>query len=202
MKRLSIKALLGGIVLTSALVSCGQNGSAPDLGGLPPLATGITVRFDAAPANTYLTLSTEGGEVVYQKAVSEGAMSFAPDLNDWRSLSSRAAPIKLNTGVTTEPLLFLKWGMFQDKNTNGKPDEGEWLDRMTHDRVAYAEKAVKVEFDTETPAMHHVWTLNQGWTRAEHYVYRPLGSSTFQRLSRSTAAWDFWLHTATPVTSM
>ena len=65
-----------------------------------------------------------------------------------------------------------------------------------------AEKAVKVEFDTETPAMHHVWTLNQGWTRAEHYVYCPLGSSTFQRLSRSTAAWDFWLHTATPVTSM
>ena len=61
----------------------------PDLGGLPPLATGITVRFDAAPADTYLTLSTEGGEVVYQKAVGEGARSFTPDLNDWRNLSGR-----------------------------------------------------------------------------------------------------------------
>ncbi len=151
MKRLSMKALLGGVLLTSALVSCGQGSPAPDLGGLPPLATGITVRFDAAPADTYLTLSTEGGEVVYQKAVGEGARSFTPDLNDWRNLSSRAAPIKLSSGVTTEALLFLKWGMFQDKNKSGKPDDGEWLDRMTHDRVAYAEKAVKVEFDTETP---------------------------------------------------
>lgn len=202
MKRLSMKALLGGAVLTSALVSCGQNSSAPDLGGLPPLATGITVRFDAAPADTYLTLSTEGGEVVYQKAVGEGARSFTPDLNDWRNLSSRAAPIKLSSGVTTEALLFLKWGMFQDRNKSGKPDDGEWLDRMTHDRVAYAEKAVKVEFDTEAPPMHHLWTLNQGWSRAEHYVYRPLGSGTFQRLSRSTALWDFWLHPATPLTSM
>lgn len=202
MKKFPMQALLGGVLVTSALVSCAQQGAGPDLGGLPPLPSGITVRFDAAPANTYLTLSTEGGEVVYQKAVNEGAMSFTPDLNDWRSLSSRAAAIKLNTGVTTEPLLFLKWGMFQDKNKSGKPDEGEWLDRMTHDRVAYAEKAFRVEFDTETPPMHHVWALSQGWSRAEHYVYRPLGSSTFQRLSRSTAAWDFWLHPATPVTSM
>ena len=114
MKRLSMKALLGGVLLTSALVSCGQGSPAPDLGGLPPLATGITVRFDAAPADTYLTLSTEGGEVVYQKAVGEGARSFAPDLNDWRNLSSRAAPIKLSSGVTTEALLFLKRVRFQE----------------------------------------------------------------------------------------
>lgn len=205
MKRLSMKALLGGVVLTSALVSCGQNGSAPDLGGLPPLPSGITVRFDAAPANTYLTLSTDedaASKVVYVRAVPTGATSYTPDLNDWKALSKDAQPLSLPGGQTTPAVLFLKWGMFQDKNSNGKPDDGEWLDRMTHDRVAYAEKAFQAEFDSPGN-MRQSWTIAAGWSRAEHYVYAPREDKyDYRRLSRSTAAWDFWLHTATPVTSM
>ena len=199
--------LLALTVLGSALMSCGQQANTPNLGGLPPLDTGITVRFDAAPDNTYLTLSTDedaASKVVYQKAVPTGARDFKPDLNDWKALSKDAVALTLPGGQTTPAVLFLKWGMFQDKNSNGKPDAGEWLNRMTHDRVTYADKAFQAEFDGPE-GMHQSWSIQSGWSRAEHYVYAPLegnGKYDFRRFSRSTPAWDFTLHVETPLSSM
>lgn len=199
---MKLYALLTFVALGAALSSCASNSPGPDLGGLPTLPSGIVVRFGPAPAKTYLTLQTEGGEVVYQKAVTEGATSFKPDLNDWKALSSRAEAVALPSGFNTEPLLFLKWGMFADVNSNGKPDEGEWLDRMTHDRVVYAEKALNTEFETEVPPVRQQWNFAAGWSRAAHYVYAPLSGTKFQRELRTNALWDFWLHPTTPITSM
>ena len=197
--------LLALTVLGAALMSCGQQANTPNLGGLPPLDTGITVRFDAAPDNTYLTLSTDedaASKVVYQKAVPTGARDFKPDLNDWKALSKDAVALTLPGGQTTPAVLFLKWGMFQDKNSNGKPDAGEWLNRMTHDRVTYADKAFQAEFDGPE-GMHQSWSIQSGWSRAEHYVYAPLeGKDDFRRFSRSTTFWEFTLHVETPLSSM
>ena len=192
-------------LLGAALVSCGQQKAAPDLGGLPPLDSGITVRFDAAPENTFLTLSTgedAASRVVYQRAVPAGARSFKPDLNDWKALLKNAAPITLPGGQTTPAVLFLKWGMYQDRNANGQPDAGEWLDRMTHDRVAYAEKAFQVEFDSPA-SVRQSWNIASGWSRAEHYVYAPLDDKyDYRRFSRSSPLWDFTLHVETPLSSL
>ena len=202
---MNLKSLSALVLLGAALVSCGQQSNTPNLGGLPPLDSGVTVRFAPAPENTFLTLSTgEGDEskVVYQRAVPAGARSFKPDLNDWKALSGRATSLTLPGGQTTPPVLFLEWGMYQDQNANGQPDEGEWLDRMTHDRVAYAEKGFQASFDT-SGNMHQVWNIAPGWSRAEHYVYAPLdGESDFVRFSRSTTLWDFTLHVQTPLSSM
>lgn len=195
------------LLLPLALILAGCGQSAPSgIVGPPPLPSGVTVKFAPAPAGSYLALLTdedEASEVVYQQRVDTGATSAAPNLNDWAKLSERAAALTLPGGETTKArLLFLKWGMWQDKNGNGEPDAGEWLDRMTHDRVVYASQDMQARFTTESPKMRQFWSFTQGWSRAEHYVYLPAGSDTYIRESKSTGYGVYELHEDTPITSM
>lgn len=194
--------LLGGALLASCASNSGDGSSRPQL------PSGISVRFPAAPANAYLSLLTDADESVYQLAVPAGSTSIAVDSSKWAAQSAKAKPIldflPENAGpagisVADVKANLLHWVMWQDKNTNGKRDTGETLDLMTHDRVAYASQAVEVKFST--PNMTQVWKLNEGWSRAEHYVYLPKGSSTYQRTLSSAGLQRYDLHVSTPVTS-
>ena len=97
MKRVTAAALLA-----LGLSACGQGTSGESLPGLPPLPTGVEVRFPAAPANTYLSLTTDAGESVYQMPVSVGQTSAAPNPLQWHAASERAvaAETLVPQGVT------------------------------------------------------------------------------------------------------
>lgn len=207
MKRVTAAALLV-LGLALGLSACGQ-GTGASQPGLPPLPTGVEVRFPAAPANTYLSLMTDAGESVYQIPVPQGQTSVAPDPSRWRAASERAvaAETLVPQGVTASlspsgvKALLLHWVMWQDKNSDGKQGEGEALDLMTHDRVAYASAALRVTFQTASPDMTQVWALREGWSRAEHEVYLPLDSKTYRRSLRSAEVQRYTLHVTTPITS-
>ncbi|MFC6592220.1 hypothetical protein ACFP81_09575 [Deinococcus lacus] len=72
---------------------------------------------------------------------------------------------------------------------------------MTHDRLVYAEQALELQATTQTPPMQQHWKLRAGWSRAEHYVYLPLGSEQYRRLFQSHDRQVYTLHIPTPVTS-
>lgn len=195
--------LLGGILLAS----CSQS-NAGDGSSRPPLPTGISVRFPAAPANAYLSLLTEGGESVYQLPVPAGQTSIAVDSTKWAAQSANALPIldflpgnASAAGVNAEGIKanLLHWVMWQDKNTNGTRDDSETLDLMSHDRVVYASQDAELKFST--PNMNQVWNFKQGWSRAEHYVYLPNGSNIYERRLSTAALQRYDLHVATPITS-
>ncbi|GGS11410.1 hypothetical protein [Deinococcus sedimenti] len=198
------------ILLGAALTACGAPSSPADpTGGRPPLPSGVEVRFPAAPANAYLSLVTAQGESVYQVAVPVGKTATDVDPLKWMTQSARAVDattlIPAGASVTVQPVnakvLLLEWLMWQDRNANGTLDVGEALPLMTHDRVAYASGPVTAEFTTVTPNMRQRWMLAQGWSRAEHYVYLPLGSATYQRSLSTATIQRYTLHEPTPLTS-
>lgn len=205
MKRL----LTASALLALGLSACGQGSADTSVSGLPPLPTGVEVRFPAAPAGAYLSLMTDSGESVYQVPVTAGQTSVAPNPLQWRAASEQAvaAETLVPQGVTASlspsgvKALLLHWVMWQDKNSSGMLDSGETLDLMTHDRVAYASAAVRVTFQTTSPDMTQVWALREGWSRAEHEVYLPLGSKTYRRSLRSAEVQQYTLHVPTPLTS-
>ncbi|RJF72555.1 hypothetical protein D3875_14395 [Deinococcus cavernae] len=202
MKRF-VPLLLGALLLGACSQSPGGTGS-----GRPELSSGIEVRFPAAPSSAYLSLLTGSGESVYQVAVPAGATSVAVDGSKWGAQAANAESIleflpaeALNVSVNAAGIKanFLHWVMWQDKNSDGKLTAGEALDLMTHDRVAYVSQDAEVKFST--PSMNQVWKLKQGWSRAEHYVYLPTGSATYQRRLESSGVQRYELHLPTPVTS-
>ncbi|MFN4250911.1 hypothetical protein [Deinococcus sp.] len=194
-------------LLGAALTACGASSS--PTGGRPPLPSGVEVRFPAAPAGAYLSLVTDGGESVYQLAVPTGKTAVDVDPLKWINQTDRAVDaatlIPAGASVTVAPaaakVLLLEWTMWQDRNANGTLDVGETLPLMTHDRVAYASAAVTADFRTPVPDMRQRWNLAQGWTRAEHYVYLPDGSRTYQRSLETAGLQRYTLHEPTPVTS-
>lgn len=201
---------LGGLALLLASCSAG-NADAPD-GGRPPLPTGVEVRFPAAPANTYLSLLTEEGTSVYQRSVGAGVTGIEVDPAGWKAEEKNAQDVTLllpagivegsvNADIGDARARFLHWLMWQDKNTNGTRDDGETLNLMTHDRVAYASQAFTVSFRTTTPDMQQTWKLNAGWSRAAHYVYLPEGARTYLRSLESDPVQRYTLHVETPITS-
>jgi len=209
MKRMNLLALSGlGLLLASC--SAG-NADAPD-GGRPPLPTGVEVRFPAAPANTYLSLLTEEGASVYQRSVTAGLTRVEVDPDGWKAEEKNAQDVTLlllagivegsvKANIGDARARFLHWSMWQDRNTNGTRDEGETLNLMTHDRVAYASQPFTVSFKTAAPNMQQTWKLNGGWSRAEHYVYLPEGSQTYIRSLESNPVQRYTLHVETPITS-
>lgn len=197
------------LLLGLALTACGA-ASPGGTGGRPPLPTGVEVRHPAAPAGTYLNLVTEAGESVYQKAVSTGATRTEVDPAAWQGKATLAQAVEgwIPAGATDVKVsapgtgvVFLRWLMWQDKDSDGQRDEGETLDLMTHDRVVYAEKAVTVDFKTAAPDMVQHWQFAQGWSRAEHYVYLPLNSTAYRRSLETQGLGRYELHVPTPVTS-
>lgn len=184
------------------LAACGQSAVGS---GRPELSSGIEVRFPAAPTGTYLSLLTEGGESVYQVPVAAGKTSLSVDGSKWAAQSAKALPlldflpVAGITGLDGIKANFLHWMMWQDKNSDGKMNDGEALDLMTHDRVVYVSQPAEVKFSS--PNMNQVWKFTQGWSRAEHYVYLPKGSSTYQRSLTSSGLQRYELHVTTPVTS-
>lgn len=193
------------------LAACGAAPSAPD-GGRPPLPTGVEVRFPAAPAGSYLSLVTAQGENVYEVPVPAGTTVLAVNPARWAGASVRAQELStllpagmvagsLTPGAPAAKVTLLEWLMWRDHNTNGARDEGEVLPLMSHDRVAYSTEAVEVGFRSAAPEMHQRWTFKAGWSRAEHYVYLPLSSTTYQRSLSSAATERYTLHEPTPVTS-
>lgn len=209
MKRLNLIALAG---LGLLLASCGASPSAAPDGGRPPLPTGVEVRFPAAPTNAYLSLLTEDGKSVYQLSVPAGATSIEVDPARWQAEAKNAQDVTLllPAGIVDGSLKgsigdamarFLRWAMWQDSNANGIRDDGETLDLMTHDRVAYASQPFTAIFRTTTPDMQQTWKLSGGWSRAEHYVYLPGGSKTYIRSLESAGVQRYTLHVDTPITS-
>ncbi|CAM3699794.1 hypothetical protein [Deinococcus frigens] len=209
MKRLNL-TVLSGLGLLLAACSAG-NSAAPD-GGRPPLPTGVEVRFPAAPTNAYLSLLTEDGTGVYQVSVPAGATSAEVDPARWQAEEKNAQDVSLLLPAgTVEGSLkgsigdamarFLRWTMWQDKNANGIRDDGETLDLMTHDRVAYASQPFTAIFKTTPPDMQQSWKLAAGWSRAEHYVYLPRGSKTYIRSLETVKLQRYILHVETPITS-
>lgn len=197
------------LLLGLALTACGA-ASPGATGGRPPLPTGVEVRHPAAPSATYLNLVTEAGESVYQKAVSTGATRTEVDPAAWQGRANLAQAVEgwIPAGATDVKVsapgtgaVFLRWLMWQDKDSDGQRDEGETLDLMTHDRVVYAGKAVTVDFRTATPDMVQHWQFAQGWGRAEHYVYLPLNSTTYRRSLETQGLGRYELHVPTPITS-
>lgn len=209
MKRSLMTGLLG--LLPLGLIACGAATTGTPDGGRPPLPTGAEVRFPAAPANAYLTLLTEGGQSVYQISVGVGKTSAEVDPARWTATSAQAVAVEtlIPAGTTAAPtvsaagtkVLLLHWMMWRDANTNGTRDAGEELALLSHDRVAYASADVTVDFTTTTPNMHQTWTLKSGWSRAEHYVYLPRDTATYQRTLSSSSLNRTTLHLPTPVTS-
>ncbi|SMB96258.1 hypothetical protein [Deinococcus hopiensis] len=207
MKRAAILTVLG---LT--LTACAGGSAGSPTSNRPPLPTGVEVRYPAAPsgASVYLNLLTDGGESVYQKAVTAGSVKTEVDPVTWKAKSALAAPIEglipagaINAAVSKlgVPVLLLHWVMWQDRDGNGQRGEGETLDLMSHDRVAYASEAVSADFTTASPKMVQHWQFAQGWGRAEHNVYLPLGDVTYRRTLESSVLQRYELHVATPVTS-
>lgn len=200
-----MKPLLLLTVGAVLLASC----SAANSGGeRPPLESGIEVRFPAAPTGAYLSLLTEGGESVYQVPVEAGKTSVSVDGTKWTAQSANAQPLPNfrpadagPAGVSADGIKanFLHWVMWQDRNSDGKMNEGEALDLMTHDRVVYVSQNAEMKFST--PDTVQVWKFTQGWSRAEHYVYLPKGGSTYQRSLTSSGLQRYELHVPTPVTS-
>ncbi len=204
MKRLTLVPLLGAL----ALSACGSSGSPAGGSSRPDLPTGVEVRFPAAPVGALLSLQDDAGVSVYQLAVAQGKTSTDVDPTKWASQSANAQevnallPADYKGSVVSAvgaKVLLLHWVMWQDANQNGKQDAGEALDLMTHDRVAYASGAVKVELTTGN--IHQVWNFKAGWSRAAHYVYLPTGSDTYERRLESNALQRYELHVPTPVTS-
>lgn len=207
MKR-SIPLTLLGLLSLSA---CNSSAPAAPDGGRPPLPSGVEVRFPAAPANAYLNLLKEDGTSVYQIGVAAGKTVTEVDPGGLNTLIAEAKPVAawlpagvLGTPVVSAPaakLNFLHWIMWQDKNNDGVRQATEELPLMTHDRVAYASEPVTVSFQTATPDMKQTWTLAAGWSRAEHFVYLPRGTTTYLRSLESTTLGRYTLHVATPITS-
>lgn len=203
MKRPVLAALLGALTLSA----CASGGAdVPQGSERPNLPTGVEVRFPAAPANAYLSLQNDAGQSVYQIGVEQGKTSAAVDPDKWAAQSAAAKDLSTllpEASATIDPsgvkAVLLHWVMWQDANQNGKQDEGEALDLMTHDRVAYASAAVRVEVQGAT--MHELWKLKAGWSRAEHYVYLPKGKTVYERRFESNGLQRYELHLPTPVTS-
>ncbi|ACO47304.1 hypothetical protein DEDE109153_06820 [Deinococcus deserti] len=193
------------------LAACGAAPSAAD-GGRPTLLTGVKVRFPAAPADSFLSLVTAQGESVYQLPVPAGATALAVNPARWAGASARAQELStllpagmvagsLASGTSAGKVTLLEWLMWRDHNTNGARDAGEVLPLMSHDRVVYSTEATDVSFRSTAPEMQQRWTFKAGWSRAEHYVYLPLNSTTYQRSLSSTATERYTLHEPTPLTS-
>ena len=173
-------------------------------GGAPALPTGAEVRHPAAPTGNpvYLNLLSDGGESFYQVAVKAGDTSTAVNPAKWRGTA--LVPAGANSVSNCEPsaqVLLLRWAMWQDTNSNGTRDAGEDLPLMSHDRAAYADKAVTLSFLTAAPNMKQTWNFAAGWSRAAHYVYLPDDSSTYQRSLSSDPVQRYELHELTPITS-
>lgn len=208
MKRLNLIGLSG---LGLLLAACSASNSAPD-GGRPPLPTGVEVRFPAAPANAYLSLLTEDGRNVYQRAVPAGATATEVSPGGWKDEEKNAQDVALllpagivegsvTANVGDAKARLLRWVMWQDRNTNGTRDDGETLNLMTHDRVAYASQPFTLTFRTAAPNMRQTWQLKAGWSRAEHYVHLPQGTDTYLRSLESNPVQRYTLHVDTPITS-
>ncbi|MDV6375669.1 hypothetical protein [Deinococcus arenicola] len=209
MKELNLIAVAG---LGLLLASCSAGSPAAPDGGRPPLPTGVEVRFPAAPVGAYLTLLSDDNKSVYQLPVTAGATRAEVDPAQWQTrqqedLAQDVAVLLppdiveggLNAGDAR--VRFLRWAMWQDNNANGVRDAGETLNLMTHDRVAYNTQAFAGTFKTATPDMRQTWKLAGGWSRAEHYVYLPRGSTTYIRSLQSATLQRYTLHVETPITS-
>ena len=200
---LTLGPLTLGAVLLAACSAANPGGERP------PLPSGIEVRFPAAPANAFLSLLDESGKTVYQLAVPAGKTSIGVDAAGWATTTQEASATDPKTYAPQDALLhvssadlkivLLHWVMWQDKNTNGQLDSGEQLDLMTHDRVTYANQTGDVHFTAGN--MYQSWKFTQGWSRAEHYVYLPKNSATYQRSLTSSGLERYELHVSTPVTS-
>lgn len=201
--------LLAPLMAGGLLVSCSQSSPGGSGGSSrPELPTGIEVRFPAQSADSYLSLLNGAGENVYQVSVPAGKTSVEVDSSKWAAQSAGAQDVLKflpegagPAGLNAEgrKVNLLHWVMWQDRNSNGRLEEGEALDLMTHDRVAYASDDTEVKFST--PDMAQVWKLRKGWSRAEHYVYLPKGSTTYQRRLETAQVQRYELHVPTPVTS-
>ena len=205
--------LAAPLLLGALLSACGQSSNAAT-GGRPDLPTDSEVRHPAAPkgAPVFLNLLTDANESLYQVSVAADTTSTKVNplaLGDKyqgrtvpisAALPEDAADVKVSDSAAR--LLLLHWVMWQDKNSNGQLDGGESLPLLTHDRVVYADRAVNVTFQTLTPDMLQSWNFAAGWSRAEHFVYQPLGTQTFRRSLKTNGLNRFELHLPTPITSM
>lgn len=210
MKRLWWAGLPVTGLLMAGLSACSA-GQTSVGGGLPPLPSGAEVRHPAAPsgAPVYLNLLTDDGLSLYQAQVKAGTTVTPVEPLKWRGKEAGLTrpivdllPEGASISNTAAKVLLARWVAWQDKNENGTRDDGEALPLMTHDRCAYASAAVTASFQTLTPEMVQTWRLEGGWTRLEHYVYRPLDSGTYRRSLTSSSVEIFELHEPTPVTSM
>lgn len=203
-------AAVGLLGLLLGACSQGSSSTSPT-GGPPPIPSTAEVRHPPAPsgAPVFLNLLTDDGLSLYQVAVQAGSTVTAVEPLRWRGKEAGltrpiagVAPVGAAVSNVNVMALLARWVVWQDKNTNGTRDDFETLPLMTHDRYAYASAAVTASVQTLSPDMQQTWQLSSGWTRLEHYVYRPLDSQTYRRSLTSADTEIFELHEPTPVTSM
>ncbi|WP_161882170.1 hypothetical protein [Deinococcus alpinitundrae] len=205
---------LSSVALLASLLSACSAGTASPSGTRPELPTGAEVRHPAASSGSpvYLSLLSDSGESFYQTSVAAGQTVTTVDPSKWQGKEagktgevSALVPTdatNLKFSNTSAQVLLLHWAIWQDKNSNGKLEDGEDLALITHDRVVYAAEPVSVSFTTASPKMNQTWTFTKGWSRAEHFVYLPQDTDTYERSLETKLPQRYELHQPTPITSM
>ena len=213
---LLLSVLVPSILGVLALTACAGTPAADSGGNRPTARVTSLFEFPEIPggAKVYLQFQDSSGKSARQEELKPGETSKVLEIQNLGTPNpaNLAAPLSfkpVGATVTKEPtpssakIYGLALLIFVDKNASGGFDEGELL-FMTHDRVLYSTAAFTAAYSESVNAKTMTTTVSAevGWTRLEHFVYLPLGSSEYKRTLTSTGDRTFYLHKPTPETSM
>jgi len=199
-----------------ALTACASTPAAESGGNRPTPRVTSLFEFPQIPSGpkVYLDFLDSSGKVMRHEELKAGETSKVLEIQNLGTPAAAdlAAPLSFKpTGATvvqeTSPLSAKIYGLapiiYTDKNSSSGLDDGELL-FMTHDRVLYATAAFTAAYSEpiNSSTMTTKVSAQTGWTRLEHFVYLPLGSSEYKRSLTSTQDRTFYMHKPTPENSM
>jgi len=204
--------LMGALALTA----CASSPAAESGGNRPTARVTSLFEFPEIPggAKVYLQFQDSSGKSARQEELKAGESSrvleiqnlgtpLESDLSAPLSFKPAGATVMQEPSPSSAKIYGLAPLIYTDKNGNGSFDDGELL-YMTHDRVLYSAAAFTAAYSEPVTdkTMTTKVSAQQGWTRLEHFVYLPSGSSEYKRSLTSTQDRTFYLHKPTPETSM
>lgn len=208
--------LLLSVLGILALTACAGTPAADSGGNRPTARVTSLFEFPEIPggAKVYLQFQDSSGKSVRLEELKAGETSRVLEIQNLGTPAAAdlAAPLSFKPAgatVVQEPspssakIYGLAPLIFTDKNGSGSLDDGELL-FMTHDRVLYSTTSFTAAYSEPvgSSTMLTKVSAQTGWTRLEHFVYLPLGSSEYKRTLTSAGDRTFYLHKPTPETSM